>query len=130
MKMGRTQFAPEGVISWSHYVETGENALILNSEDGEPLLKLTVSPEPDAGRRAADDEIWVRTWGENTGVLTALVSSGIATETTEAARCGYEIAWLAKLTPRALEDRAANQPISDREHQLAVQQRVKEAQES
>lgn len=96
-----------GNVRFSHYVESGEDALIIVADNGERLTTATVALWPPSPR-AEDGEAWLKGWGQNEGLPEALQAAGIVTLTDRFEATGYEAAQLAKLTPEAIAYRDAN----------------------
>jgi hypothetical protein len=90
-------------VIWSFYVESGEDAIILQ-KDGEPWLTATVAlwaPSPVA----APGYVWLRTWNECEGLPEILADAGLVIMTGQVAQTGFCLAALAALTPKAIAHR-------------------------
>lgn len=79
---------------WFKYQENGRPALELICADGEPYTTASVnfSHQP-----LAEDEIVIKTWSENEGVLEALIKAGIVSEPVRFFHSGFVQAPVCKL---------------------------------
>ena len=63
------------IVERSTYVANGHTALLLFSEHGEPLCTATVNlPQPVMLQA---DEVLIKDWSENEGVMQALIDAGV-----------------------------------------------------
>lgn len=77
------------------YAGTGRIALELVDDEG-PVARATVNmPEV----KLAPDEILIKDYSENEGMLDALVNAGVVTDTGRREACGYVSVAVGKLTP-------------------------------
>lgn len=107
MRIGPMRHMPDGgALKWSIYVETGEIAIVVFSDSGEPLMTLTVCP-PLGAVRCGEDEIWVKDWSENEGSVRALETAGIAHRNGLITPCGHVWATQMTLTPDAIAKKDA-----------------------
>lgn len=90
--------------SWALYAGTNRTALtLLDAQTGEPIAKATVNlPHLDP---PADDEIDVKNWSENYGMMFALQDAGLVKFCdVKELHLGFAIAKRCKLTPAGLEE--------------------------
>lgn len=104
MKVGPTRYSRGGRIYWSFYEASGETAIVILAEDGQPELTATVALWPPSPR-AEDPNVWLKVWGPNEGIDDALVKAGVVTLTDTFEQAGFCQARLATLTPEAIADR-------------------------
>ncbi|WP_414462434.1 hypothetical protein [Hyphomicrobium sp. DY-1] len=72
----------------------GSMALVLVHE-GEEMTVATVNLFPECPKLLAENEVWLKGWGENEGVPAALERAGLVTRTGEKMRTGFAEAELA-----------------------------------
>jgi hypothetical protein len=82
----------ECTIEWQEYAEGGV-AMQLWCEEG-PMGKATVCV-PGSG--IAVDEVIIKDYAENQGMLKALVDAGVVSDTGKTVPCGYEVGHVCKL---------------------------------
>lgn len=106
MEIGRTKHSPGGRVTWARYDNDNTAIVILDPVTGERELVATVNLWDPPPPPHADDEVYLKDWGENEGVVEALVAAGVITITGQEWPAGYCKAVLARLTPEAIADRA------------------------
>lgn len=81
-----------------HYMDGDRKALALHDiEDGAPVAIATVNlPE----KACEEDEVFIKDWTENEGMLSALLQAGIVEEPHRSAATGFVIAPVCKLTEK------------------------------
>lgn len=106
LKIEGLKFGHSGDVVFASY-GTGETALIVEQPDtGARVGVLTVNIEEWGAPRAKADEVWLKTWSENTGTFEACVRAGIvAPEPVMRLKGGYNgecEAVLCRLTLKAI----------------------------
>jgi hypothetical protein len=86
----------EELIMELHHFNNGRIALLLVDDYGEPYTKININiPEMPLD----DDEIVVKNYGENKGILEQLIAQGIVTDTGKRVQTGYVKSPVCKLVP-------------------------------
>jgi hypothetical protein len=105
MRVGALRGLPQGgVVKFSIYLETAETAMVIFADDGPQFMPATVCP-PMGSPRAGKNEVWIKSWGANHGVLEALIEAGIVTKLPVVCECGNAFATLCALTAEAIAAR-------------------------
>lgn len=107
MKIGPSRYSKGGTIMWGAY-DTGEIAMRVFNELGEPESTPTVNVSPYGADRAPPGHVWLKGWGENQGIPEALEAAGVCRRIGKEFSTGYEVAELAQLTDEALADLERN----------------------
>lgn len=94
---------PETVLTVASY-PTGGIAL-LASLLGEDQFVATVNLSPYGSRPLADNEAWLKGWGENEGVPEAMARAGAVTLTGETMAAGYATAQLGLVSGEVMRAR-------------------------
>lgn len=106
LAVGPTTFGPGGFVEFARYAN-GETAMVLRASatrDSEPQCKATVCLDFQPWL-LAEDEVVIKTWSENAGVLEALEQSGVLKRTGEVQIVGHACeAHRCKLTVGALAE--------------------------
>jgi hypothetical protein len=97
-----------GVLEFARYGD-GTTAMQFNTMYGEPLCRATVCLEGLGAPPLAPDQVWIKTWAENEGVLEMLEDSGVVVRDPnqppfEASGNPDALAVMAFLTPLALAE--------------------------
>lgn len=71
----------------------GNNAIFILDEYGIPYAKASVNPDVIL----ESDEVAIKNWSENKGILDVLVNAKIISEPYRVIQCGYEAAHICKL---------------------------------
>lgn len=81
------------------YADGGGVALqLVERATGEPWAKATANL-PDDRRHLGPDEVFIKDYSENVGMMDALALAGVATDTGRRVVTGYVMAVVARLTP-------------------------------
>ena len=79
--------------------ENGQPAIRLVTPQGEPVATATVRiPEAEL----ADDEVLIKDYSENSGILEALIRAGVVEDTGRFVRSGYAVLPVCRLSEAAL----------------------------
>lgn len=104
--IGRTKYTDKHELQFTHYM-VGANPyerIAITARDvehGEPSLTVTCNfPELEVN----PGHVWVKTWGENQGVLAALVDAKIGTPTGRHTRAGHVTSHELKLSDAVLKE--------------------------
>lgn len=104
MLIAKSRYGQGGTVVFAEYAN-GDTAIIIESESGERegILTVCIVPAPKPG----PDQVWVKTWSENEGILEAAIVSGIIHLPEQYFQVNPygAIAVLANLTPAALAER-------------------------
>jgi cyclopropane fatty-acyl-phospholipid synthase-like methyltransferase len=107
MEIGRTKHSQGGRVAWAQY-DNGTTAIVIqHPATGERELVATVNLWDPPPPPFDETEVYLKDWSENEGVVDALVAAGVVTLAGQEWPAGFCKAVLAKLTPEALADRAA-----------------------
>ena len=115
--LGPTKWATDGgfPIEFARYQSNDQTAIVaVYPGSNAPALKLSVNLEAMGAEPPGPDQVWLKLWAENEGVLEAAIAAGliepIDLRTAEGRRfhCGHD-AWavLADLTSAAIAERDA-----------------------
>ncbi len=96
----RGKFKPYFVIAVPGRYANGRKAIrLLDSDDGSLVAVATVNvPDVELG----DDEVLIKNYSENEGVLDSLVDAGLIDEAYGLAKTGFVVAHRCKLTAKGL----------------------------
>jgi hypothetical protein len=86
-----------GTLRFNRY-RSGETALQILDDDGEPLSTATVSLLPYGAPHPGRVGLWLKTWGGNEGLPDALAAAGVVTLTGRSFPTGFVKAVHAELT--------------------------------
>lgn len=101
MKIGKTKYSNGGNVRVARYGD-GRKALVVLASDGQREMTATVNiPECSL---LGPDEVFIKEWGENEGILQALITAQIVTPTDTVVNVGQHdaTAYSAKLLPEIL----------------------------
>jgi hypothetical protein len=109
--IGRTQHSAGGILRFGYYhPEPGDArpriAMWVSNLDGEREYVATCI----TGSLPEENHVHLKWWSENAGVPEALAEAGAVTLTGASVRTGHVAATVAKLTPAALAELAAQNP--------------------
>jgi hypothetical protein len=111
MKLGKTRYMEAGAIVKFAQYGNGQTAILGMLSNGGVAIKATVNLEAIEGAPVpAADEVIIKTWGENEGMVEALLAGGVI----EPPRATFTFgrfdtrAAIARLTPAALALREAS----------------------
>ncbi|WP_152050931.1 DUF4313 domain-containing protein [Tautonia marina] len=95
--MTRIRFRNWNCIVRKHQYDNGRPALqLIDAEDGSPIAQATVNlPDVALGR----NQVAIKDWSENEGMLDALVAAGVVKPTGETVRSGYVEVPICELQP-------------------------------
>ena len=79
-------------VEFHHYPHNNQTAILL-TENGLPVAKATICVDVEIG----PDEVVIKDYSENEGMLEALVNAGIVTQTNKIVQSGFVNAPVAKL---------------------------------
>lgn len=98
LPVGPTRYATHG--GWAEFgrYASGEIAIIIKGDDGEALVKASVSLVPYGAEDPGEFGLWIKDWSENEGVADALVRSGIVQLTGKTHKINFVEAKHAELT--------------------------------
>lgn len=85
----RTKYSnyPTAYIGRGFYHD-GSTALMVYTEDGEPICKATVCMS-DSGEKPADGNVFIKDWAENEGVMASLQAAGVIGEVIRSVPAGF-----------------------------------------
>lgn len=98
LAVGPTRYCHGGYCKFGRY-GSGELAIQIFTEDGQPQLKATVSLMASGADDPGTYGCWIKDWSENEGIAEALVKSGIVALTGKSFKTGFVEAKHAILTP-------------------------------
>jgi hypothetical protein len=101
LRVGPATFTAAGTIEFHRY-RSGEIAIQIVGDQGEPQGVATVSLVPSGAPHPGKYGVWLKGWSENDGVPDALVRAGVVTLTGQTHRTGFCEAQHAELTARAI----------------------------
>ena len=78
-------------VRLTNYAKSKRTAIQLVCEDGSPMATASVNVP------LADDEVIIKDWFENNGVLQAMIDAGIVEDTERVVLCGYELGNVCRL---------------------------------
>ena len=95
--MTRVRFRDWDCIVQKRQYENDRPALqLVDAEDGSPIAKATVNlPDTPAG----PNQVFVKDWSENAGILRALTEAGVVKPTGETVRSGFVDVAVCELQP-------------------------------
>ena len=95
--MTRVRFRDWDCLVRKHEYDNGRVALqLVDAEDGSPIAKATVNlPDVPLGK----NQVAIKDWSENEGMLDALVAAGVVKPTGQTVRSGYVEVPVCELQP-------------------------------
>lgn len=113
MQVYGLKYGHGGTVEFARYQSTGEIAIRIIGDDGQPACVATVNIEQWGCDPAPAGHVWLKTWSENDGVDRALADAGvIERKPVKEVWGGYADkcrAALHALTPAALAELAASE---------------------
>ena len=112
IKVGPTAFSRGGVLKFGYYQpDPADRVLRLAAwvEDANGEREYTATVNTD-GTPPGDGFVFLKGWSENDGVPEALERAGAVELLEDFARCGYELAPKARLTPAAIDELTRQNP--------------------
>lgn len=90
MIVGRTKYSPGGGhIGFGRYAND-QVAMWVTAPDGEREYIATVNLEELDAPEPGLNQLWIKTWSENAGVLEALIEAGVVTDTGQRFHCAHD----------------------------------------
>lgn len=83
-------------VIYNQYDCNGRTAIELICEDGEPMAVATVNIVDE---NIMDNEVIIKNYSENNGILDALINSGIISKPVSTVNVGFEKGYVCKFTP-------------------------------
>ena len=81
-------------VELTHYTNNGQPAILLNDiDDGTPIAKATTCIDYDF----QENETAIKSWSENEGMLAALITGGLVSDTGKRVPCGFVEAAIVKI---------------------------------
>lgn len=94
-----------GNLVFAQY-SNGQTAIKLVEPSGETLALATVNLEGLSAPPPGPDQVWIKDWSENEGMLEALIQAGVVKPTGTSFNPNWDAwAFLADLTPAALAEK-------------------------
>jgi hypothetical protein len=100
--VGAARFTQPGYVCLGQY-RSGETAIEILGEDGEPQATASVALAPYGARVTGPGYVWLKGWSENEGLPEALVQAGIVRLTGRVHATGFVEALEAEVIGKARE---------------------------